>query len=56
LFTYSKEDSDQHGRLREIQKLLFRFDDRVMPMTKEEEMQFYLSDVRAFKKDKSTKP
>ena len=25
-------------------------------MTKEEEMQFYLSDVKAFKKDKSSKP
>lgn len=50
LYFYSKEDAEQHGRLREIQKMLFRFDDRVMPMTREEEMQFYLSDVKAFKK------
>ena len=51
LFTYSKEDANQHGRLREIQKMLFRFDERIIPLTKEEEMQFYLNDVKVFQKN-----
>lgn len=56
LYYYSKEDAEQHGRLREIQKMLFRFDDRVMPMTREEEMQFYLNDVKAYKQAKADIP
>lgn len=32
--------------------MLFRFDERIIPMTKEEEMQFYLNDVKVFQKDK----
>ena len=52
LFYYSQEDSQNHGRLRELQKMLFRFDDRIIPMTREEEVQFYLNDVKIFKEIK----
>jgi len=52
LFTYAKEDAEEHGRLREIQSILFAVDERIMPMTKEEEMQFYLNDIKVFNKHK----
>jgi hypothetical protein len=55
LFYYAKEDSENHARLRELQRLLFKFDDRIIPMTREEEVQFYLNDAKVFKEGKKKK-
>ena len=52
----SKEDSEHHGRLVEIQNLLLKFDDRVLPLGKEIELLFYLNELKVLKKYKDNTP
>jgi len=49
LFTYSFEDSQSFGRLSEIKDLLQKFDSRIVPLDEEEQMQFFLHDIKMYK-------
>jgi len=45
LFQKCKKDLQTKEKLRQIERQLFDFDERSMPMTKEEEIQLYLNCV-----------
>ena len=55
LKAFSREDADQHGRLKELQKMLCEIDDRVAAMDSEDEDQWDLHAAEEYKKSMSRK-